>query len=266
MRRYCRRLASVFLRRHFGHTRMMLATRWPSTRCTYHPALMASSAVGSLRSQCQHRPRPVEQIACRAPLTSRSEVLFALTSLMLTSCRPHLHSVTLLESGRNRQPLQGPACPVMAPAPGGHHYSSRGQRPRNTLPTANCPPTSTRWCDAAIQALIAGAVADHDGAAIGATGRVVALVDAHQAPLAHGGGESALRRGLGGGAGELRGQFRGLFRLLAIQRLNAGILAGLRVAGQELVAPASGRCNPSPTWRSGFRGWGSSRWARSACG
>jgi hypothetical protein len=94
---------------------MMLATRWPSTRCTYHPALMASSAAGSLRSQCQHRPLPVEQIACRAPLTSRSEVLLALTSLILTSPCLRFHSVTLLESGRNRQPLRGvvPGCSMI---------------------------------------------------------------------------------------------------------------------------------------------------------
>jgi len=50
------------LRRHFGHTRMMLATRTPFTRCTCQPASIASSTAGNLRSQCQQRPRPVEQM------------------------------------------------------------------------------------------------------------------------------------------------------------------------------------------------------------
>jgi len=127
----------------------------------------------------------------------------------------------------------------------------RGRCPRLLYesPAGICKPTAFRLLPtlllraparaAAIQALIAGAVADHDGAAIGATGSVVALVDAHQASLAHGGGESTMRRGLGSSAGELGGQFRGLFRLRAIQRLNAGILAGLRVAGQKL------ECHPA---------------------
>jgi hypothetical protein len=113
----------------------MLATRWPSTRCTYHPALMASSAAGSLRSQCQHRPLPVEQIACRAPLTSRSEVLLALTSLMLASCCLHFHSVTLLESGRNRQPLRGRCPRLLFHSPlgiRGNHHPQRYSRTRHS--------------------------------------------------------------------------------------------------------------------------------------
>jgi len=78
---------------------------------------------------------------------------------------------------------------------------------RRRYVAAHCiPPTSPLRASAggaAVQALVAGAVAHHDGATIRATGSIVALIDAHQAALVVGVECFALRRSLGGGAGEL---------------------------------------------------------------
>ena len=70
---------------HRGQTRIMLATRSPSTRCTSQPLRTASSTRGNRRSQYQQRPLPVEQIACRASGTFSTIRSRVLTALKLTS-------------------------------------------------------------------------------------------------------------------------------------------------------------------------------------
>lgn len=71
---------------HLGQIRIMLATRSPSTRCTSQPVRTAASTLGSLRSQYQQRPLPVEQMACNASCTSSTIRPGVLTALKLTSC------------------------------------------------------------------------------------------------------------------------------------------------------------------------------------
>jgi len=132
---------------HLGHTRIMLATRSPSMRCTSQPVPMAFSARGNRRSQCQQRPLPVEQMACNAACTSRL-IRFGVLTAKPNPVPPRLRATRTYDLSAPRLPknlLPSPRAikqqswrhdtPNQKTALQGHNSVAGGRRPRNTRQT-----------------------------------------------------------------------------------------------------------------------------------